>query len=277
MKKKPADDELDAPEPSPYLRRSKRVEVRRSAVRWKRVLLLGALIALLCSGVLGAAAYGIGAYLISSPRFTLQQSLFIQGGDHVTRGQVGRIFAPDIGRSIFRIPLERRRAQLSALPWVESAQVVRSWPDRIRVLVRERQPVAFVRLQSNMSLIDRQGVLLPLPIGGKFHFPVVNGINESQTVAERRNRIGVVTAVMADLDRETPHRSGDVSEIDVGNPEDSTITVSQGASAVTVHLGNAHFLERYKLFLGNVENWREQYGSVHSVELQYEKQVIVKP
>ena len=273
----PVDDDLDAPEPSPYLRRSKRVEVRRSAVRWKRILLLGGLIALLSAGVLAAAAYGIGAYLTSSPRFTLQDSLAIQGGDHVTRGQIARIFASDTGRSIFSVPLEKRRAQLMALPWIESASVVRAWPDRVRVEVRERQPVAFVRLPSGMSLIDRQGVLLPLPIGGKFHFAVVNGITDSYPLAERKKRIGTVTAVLDDLDRETPHRSGDVSEIDVGNPEDAAITVSQGSSAVMVHLGSAHFLERYKLFLDNVENWREQYGSIHSVDLQYDKQVIVKP
>jgi hypothetical protein len=44
-----------------------------------------------------------------------------------------------------------------------------------------------------------------------------------------------------------------------------------------VHLGNSHFLERYRLFLENVEAWREQYGAVRSVDLRFEKQVVVKP
>ncbi len=272
-----ADDDLEAPEPSPYLRRSKRVEVRRSAVRWRRILLFGALGSLVCAGALAAAAYTVRSYLTSSPRFLLQENFSIQGSEHVSRTQIERIFAADLGRSIFEMPLERRRFQLNVLPWVESAYVVRGWPDRVRVLVRERQPVAFVRLPGGMSLIDRQGVLMPLPMGGKFRFVVVSGITESQPVFERRRRIAFVLAVLQDFDRETPHRSGEISEIDVSNPEDAAITVSQEGSAVLVHLGNTHFLDRYKLFLDNVEGWRQQYGSVHSVDLQYEKQVIVKP
>ncbi|MBI3694066.1 MAG: FtsQ-type POTRA domain-containing protein [Acidobacteria bacterium] len=270
-------DDLDAPESSPYLRRSKRVEVRRDAARWRRVLLLGGLILLLASGILGVTAYGVSTYLTTSPRFTLQDSLAIAGVEHVTREQVAEIFANDIGRSVFSIPLERRRAQLMVLPWVETAHVVRGWPSHLGILIRERRPVAFVRAPSGLSLIDREGVLLPILGGGKFPFPVLDGISQSQAVSERKKRVGVALAVLADLDRETPARSGEVSEIDLSDPNDAAITVSTSGTPALVHLGNAHFLERYKLFLENVEAWREQYGSVRSVDLRFEKQVIVRP
>ena len=164
-----------------------------------------------------------------------------------------------------------------ALPWVETAHVVRGWPNHLGILIRERRPVAFVRAASGLSLIDSEGVLLPILAGGKFPFPVLDGISESQAVFDRKKRVGVALAVLADLDREAPPRSGEVSEIDLSDPNDAAITVSASGTPALVHLGNAHFLERYKLFLENVEAWREQYGSVRSVDLRFEKQVIVRP
>lgn len=270
-------DDLDAPEPSPYLRRSKRVEVRRGAVRWKRGLLVGGALCVVGGGTLAVVAFAVHAYLSTSPRFTLTDRLTVQGGAHVPRERLAQVFAPDLGRSVFEVPLDRRRAELTALPWVQAAYVVRGWPNRLRVLVSERQPVAFVRLGSGLGLIDRDGVLMPILSGAKFRFPVLSGVSELQPVAERRKRVAVMLAVLADFDRETPHRSGEVSELDLTDPNDAAITVSQAGSAVLVHLGNTHFLDRYKLFLENVEAWREEYGSVRSVDLRFEKQVIVKP
>lgn len=283
MKQTREPDNREELEPSPYLRRSKRVEVRRGAGRWKRILLLGGSLTLVAGGLLAAAACGVHRYLITSPRFTLGETFVVGGAQHVTREQVARVFTADLGRSIFGIPLEKRREELMALPWVESAYVGRGWPNRLRVGVSERKPVAFVRLppgptgSSALSLIDREGVLLPLPRRGQFQFPVLAGLSESQTPAEKKRRVALMLAVLEDLDRETPPRSGEISEIDLSDPTDAAVTVSESGAAVLVHLGDAHFLERYKLFLENVEAWRDQYGSVSSVDLRFEKQVIVKP
>src|SRR5881296_3573020 len=182
-------DEREEPETSPYLRRSKRVEVRR-AVRWKRILLVGGGIALVSGGTLAAAAHAIDSYLKSSPRFTLTESLEFSGGAHVSREQLARVFVKDVGRSVFAVPIEKRRRELMALPWVDRAHVVRSWPNRLRVLVNERKPVAFVRMRSvPLCLIDREGALLPIPRRGKFPFPVLTGVSDSQEPGERKKRV----------------------------------------------------------------------------------------
>ncbi|MBI3667620.1 MAG: hypothetical protein HY236_15560, partial [Acidobacteria bacterium] len=51
---RPEPDDLDSSAPSPYLRARKRVEVRRSAVRWRRFFLVGGVIALMAGGALAA-------------------------------------------------------------------------------------------------------------------------------------------------------------------------------------------------------------------------------
>jgi len=266
------------PEPSPYLRRARRIEVRRSAARWKRLAAAGAVAALACGGVLAVAIYTVTTYLSTSPRFALQDAPLISGAEHVGREQVARFFAADVGRSVFDVPLDQRRREINALAWVESARVARGWPNRLRVLLDERRPVAFARARPGpLWLIDREGVLLLAPRRGKFSLPVLTGVSESQAPAERRRRVAVLLAVLQDLDRGKPPRGREISEIDLSDPADAAVTVSAAGSAVLVRLGATSFLERYLLFLQNIEAWRELYGSVRSVDLRFDRQVIVKP
>jgi cell division protein FtsQ len=254
---------------SPYLRRARRVEVRRGA-RWRRWVWIGLPAALGAGGAAGAAAYAVNAYLTRSPRFRLEGTLTVVETRNVAADQITRVFAADQGRSVFATPLEKRRQQVAALPWVESAWVSRGWPNRLRVVVTEREPNGAV------AMVDREGVWLPSPRRGRFVFPMLRGVDESMTNQERKKRVTRMLAVLEDLDRESPKRSPEISEIDLSDPDDAAVTVTPGGAAVRVHLGDGRYLERYRYFLANIQGWREQYGAVRSVDLRFENQVIVR-
>ena len=51
----------------------------------------------------------------------------------------------------------------SRLPWVAHATVMRLLPNRMRVSIVERTPVAFVRQGNHIGLVDANGVLLDMP------------------------------------------------------------------------------------------------------------------
>lgn len=276
-------EQIDGAEPSPYLRRSRKVEVRRSAGRWRRALVWGGAVLALGGLVATTTAWTVYLYLTSAPRFTLAGPVSIGGAAYVERQKLAEVFARDAGRSVFAVSLEQRQRSLLALPWVKTAHLMRGWPNRLRVDIAERTPVAFVRLAAGpesatarLALIDADGVLLPLPRNGRFSLPVLIGIREQQSPAERRERVALLLDVLRDLDREAPARSGEISEINLSDPTNAAVTVAAAGAAVQVHLGNRNFLDRYKLFLHNIEAWRDQYGAVHSVDLRFEKQVVVK-
>ena len=56
-----------------------------------------------------------------------------------------------MGRSVYLIPLDERRATLRTVDWVKDASVARVWPNRVVVRVAERKPVAFVTLGSRRA------------------------------------------------------------------------------------------------------------------------------
>ena len=121
--------------------------------------------------------------LLHDERFVIQSSSAIEfvGNVHSTREQLLNVFAEDLERNIFNVSLEQRRAELERMPWVEHATVMRLLPNRLRVSVVERTPVAFVRDGSHIGLVDANGILLDMPPGAKgdahYSFPVVTGIS----------------------------------------------------------------------------------------------------
>ncbi|MBV8890456.1 MAG: FtsQ-type POTRA domain-containing protein [Acidobacteria bacterium] len=273
---------LDVEDESPFLRGQKRVSVRRSPLpkRTAHRLLWGlAAVALAVAGTLaGTAVY---RYSEHSWRFRIDASsdIEISGTHNVSHAQVLEIFGSDIGRNIFFIPLAQRKAQLEQVPWVESASVMRFVPHRIEVQIRERTPLAFARVGSHISLIDRAGVVMELPLAGrrKFSFPVIVGISGAEPISTRAARMRMYSELVGQLDSGPRRYSAELSEVDLSDPDDVKVVANDAEGAVLVHLGAGNFLERYKIYVSHLQEWRQQFDPVESVDLRYDRQIIVNP
>jgi len=272
--------DLDPEQESPFLRAQKRVPVRRGPLAKKTANRLKIILAgLAAAGALAASASVLYHYGETSWRFRLRSgsNIEIAGTQSVSRRQVMDVFGADLGRNIFFVPLDERRRQLEAIPWVESATVIRLLPDRLRVDLTERTPVAFVRMGSRVSLIDRNGVVMELPRSKKYSFPVIKGMSDSEPLSTRAARMQIYGALMRELDSEGAHYSQDLSEVDLSDPEDAKVVVADPGGAVLIHLGSSEFLRRYKIYLAHLQEWRQQFQKLDSVDLRYERQIIVNP
>ena len=89
----------------------------------------------------------------------------IEGNHHLTRAQLLSVFGEDVEQNVLTVSLANRRAGLERLPWVEHATVMRLLPNKLRVSVVERKPVAFVRQGRHIGLVDAHGVLLDMGDG----------------------------------------------------------------------------------------------------------------
>ena len=274
--------DLDVEDESPFLRGQKRVSVRRGSLPKKTAsrLTWGAMaltLVLLC-GMAVAALYHYGE---RSWRFRVDSSddIEISGLDNVTRSQVVEVMGGDIGRNIFFIPLAERKKQLEQIPWVESASVMRFVPNRLRVEIHERTPVAFARVGSKILLVDATGTLMELPAAGKkkYSFPVILGTNPGEPLSTRAARMKIYCDVMRQLDSSGAHYSQDLSEVDLSAPDDVKVLVSDPQGEVLVHLGSSKYLDRYKIYVTHVQQWRQQFVKLESVDLRYDRQIIVNP
>jgi cell division protein FtsQ len=224
-------------------------------------------------------------YLLYSPAVLLNSAdqIEITGNRFVTPDAVTEKFSADMGHSVVRVPLTERREAIESLPWVEQAHVQRVMPNRIRVEIAERTPVAFLRAGSDLSLVDVHGMILDRPAEGEFKFPVVGGIGEAMALGTREQRMNLFAQFMKDIEQIQPGADDHVSEADLSDATDLRATLtglglsSNNASPILVHFGDADFGSRYHLLADNIDQWRASAGSVDSVDLRFARQVVVNP
>ncbi len=243
------------------------------------ILTLGVVIVL---GGLTTAGLLLKHYLERDARFLINGTSHIQtaGLAEVTRGQVLPVFGEDIGRNIFFIPLSERRRELEKIPWIQQATVMRVLPDQIRVAVVERKPVAFTRTDSQIGLVDANGVLLSMPARTMaerhYWFPVLTGIDPGDHAESPNARMAVYLRLMAELDASGKHNSEQISEIDLTDPEDARVLMPEQGADILAHFGEDHFLERYQRYKAHIAEWRQQYPHLASVDLRYDQQVVLQ-
>jgi cell division protein FtsQ len=207
----------------------------------------------------------------------------VRGNRFVPPDAITEKFSADLGRSVVRVPLTERREAIESLAWVEEAHVQRVMPNRIRVEITERTPVAFLRTGSDLSLVDAQGVILDRPVEGEFKFPVVSGIGEVTPRATREQHMNLYVQFMKEIERAQPGAADHVSEADISEISDLRATLtgmgtaSGNASPILVHFGDSDFGNRYHLLAENIDQWRASAGSVDSVDLRFARQVVVNP
>jgi cell division protein FtsQ len=273
-----------------YLRRQKPLEVRkRKFGKQQRALYLRVLLGSVSLLAAGTLLYVVVDFALFSPHFQLAsyEQIALEGHRMVARQAVLERFAGDLRRSVLRVPLAERRRQLEEIPWVESARVERVLPNRLRVYLVERTPVAFLRQGAELALIDAFGVVLERPLQAEYQFPVVTGLADVSSRDDRAARMQVFLQFMNDAEAARAGASAYVSEVDLEDASDLRATLAglpelgdpaaDGQGAVLVHFGDKDFHAKVAAFLENIGQWRASAGRVESVDLRFERQVVVNP
>jgi len=261
--------------------------------RWGRLAAGCGLAVVAVAGI--ATALAVRSYVMHDEHFVVagSDSIQIVGNSHLTRPQLLSVLGEDVDRNIFGIPLSLRRAELESLPWVQHATVMRLLPNRVRIAIVERTPVAFVRQGAQIGLVDANGVLFDLPDpesdpatssamnnATKYSFPVLTGLLAADPLSTRAARMRIYTSFLSALDSTGEKNSGRLSEVDLSNPEDVKAIIpdrtSSSGADILVHFGEEKFLERYHQYQAHLAEWRAQYPHLASADMRYERQVVLQ-
>jgi cell division protein FtsQ len=140
-----------APAVHPRLRERRRAVSTRRHSRRFRVLVATA-------AVLGTLLAAVG--VIHSPLLDVDR-ITVVGGGHDTPEDIIRASGLAVGDPSLRLDLAGATRAIERLPWVADAQVTRSLPGTVRIVVTERVPVASItRADGTVALLDRTGFVI---------------------------------------------------------------------------------------------------------------------
>jgi len=220
-------------------------------------------------------------FLIKDSRFRVVEAddfigqspnLVVEGIHYASASQVRHVFAQDFGRSLYLVPVQKRREDLLEIDWVEDATVSKVWPDTLRVHIRERQPVAFVRLPplrgsdglSRFALIDKDGFILRPRVAAQFTLPVVAGINETEPIEARRARVHRALGMLKDVGS----LAGQISEVDVSDPNNLIVAEHVASGVVNLIIGDENYAQRLQNFLASYKEIREKRPDATTLDLR---------
>lgn len=269
-------DELDGQ----HLRKQKMRDIKRireGRPFWKRLLIQSGCV------FFWLALVGLGItfslFVVRSETFTLTE-VRVLGSRHVDAEELQRGLLQEFSGNLYRIRLQKVREFVEAKPWVQSCQVRRVFPNTLKVLIVERQPVALAKIEDELFPVDRFGVVLEAH-GARFQYldlPVVRGLeNSTQENVSAANRVKMETVMraLAELDSGPEKLSDRISEIDVTDP--SCVALVPADRPIKVFLGDSNYRERYRIYLSKLAlmaDLAQKYGAVDSVDLSVDHRII---
>ncbi len=263
-----------------HLRRQKMREIKRNRDGrpfWKRVFVWTARACLFL--VVAGLAIALYSFVSTSRAFELKE-VEVLGGNRADVGEIQRVLHQEFHRNLYRIRLQKVQEFLESQPWVRSAQVLRVFPNKLKILLAERRPVALAKIENELFLVDRYGIVLA-SYGPKFQhldLPVVRGLENStqeNVSANNRTKMDSVMEVLTDLDSGSERLSDKISEIDVSDPV--RVAVVPVDQPIKVFLGDSDYRERFQTYLSKLSLMADltaKYGAMDSVDLSVKHRII---
>jgi cell division protein FtsQ len=87
--------------------------------------------------------------------------IIVSGADRTSADEVIEAGRLATGEPMLDVDAEQAAAQIRSLPWIQEVAIEREWPATLRVVVRERQPVAVIATtDERWALVDAEHVVV---------------------------------------------------------------------------------------------------------------------
>ncbi|OGL06363.1 MAG: hypothetical protein A3I03_16200 [Candidatus Rokubacteria bacterium RIFCSPLOWO2_02_FULL_68_19] len=251
-----------------------RHRLRRRLGRALAVALRLAGIILLLAGAAAVVAAAV-QWLLTSPRFAVAV-VEVQGTSRLSPAEVREAAAISPGENLFRLNAEEVVARLRQLGPVKRAEVIRSFPNRVTLVVEERVPFTLAQA-GRLYWLDEDGVSLgPEPRAVTPRLPVITGIRPEETRsggAAAEDARAAVSLIRSMLRTGSP-LTREISEIDMSGADGPVLYTVDG---VEVRLGTVDWEDRLGRLEGVLAQIRSLGEPMEYVDLRFRGQVVFKP
>ena len=99
-------------------------------------------------------------------------------GNHMTsKEQIAALSRVDIHSNLLAIDVPQVQSLLESHPWVEQAEIIRDWPNRLLINLKEKNPVALLNRDTGLFYLDRKGqIIAAASPSQELDYPVITGL-----------------------------------------------------------------------------------------------------
>jgi len=233
---------------------------------------LGVAFALLLVGLLALLNW-----FLTSPRFAVSH-VEIRGLTRLREAEVRAAAGIAPGQNLFTLDGEAVARQVARLPRVNRAQLIRSLPNHVTLLIEERPPFALAVSAGRLYWLDEEGrVLGPEAQAVAPGLPVITGLAHEEADGDLSSgeRIQGALALLRAILRTGSPLAARLSEIDVGQAEEGLVLYSQ--DGIEVKLGSEWSEERLGRLEGVLAQLQAEQEAVATVDLRFRDQVVLRP
>ena len=211
--------------------------------------------------ILAVVTLFVGYRVAGSASLFQVRSIDVTGTARTNAEEIEGLTRRAVARTgVWRADLKAISAELGRLPGVRRAIVTRVLPDRLRVRITERVPVAVVRTSGGHFLwVDEDGVALgEMKPADRLPSFFIRGWNEDGTEEARKENAERVQKYMG-IAREWDAMglSERVSEVDLIDPRGVRAQLAGKDSQIEVRLGGQELGSRLKIALDSLDDYKQ--------------------
>ena len=202
------------------------------------------------------------SYLGDPARYPINTIKFIANFEHISHSQLEAILDEYHDKSFYTIPVQRLYTQLTALPWAGEVEVKRIFPDTIKIILKEKKPIATwndaILTENGDYFVDKAA------LEENRHLPhLIGPPQDVKTLLQMFQKMSNILTTH-NLSIQTLQRRDNQAW-------DATLT-----NGIRLKLGKQDVLERINRFNQAYPTLKEKPGQLTSVDLRYPKGMAVK-
>jgi cell division protein FtsQ len=152
-----------------------RLKRRSEKIAHEAVAAIVLLVAVLVTGVLLIFSYN---YILTASWFQLDKAM-VKGCSKTTEKDLLSVSGVKPLQNILTLSMEGIARKIKTNPWVEEVSVVRELPNRLIIEIQERKPIALVKRDQALFIMDSQGIIFKKFEGEEADLPVLTGCAEN--------------------------------------------------------------------------------------------------
>ncbi|MFP3983767.1 MAG: cell division protein FtsQ/DivIB [Desulfurivibrionaceae bacterium] len=195
----------------------------------------------------------------------------IDGCSYVSPKEVLALTGLDVKSSMWEVRVEDLSEKLEGQNWIEEARIEKDWPDRIRIIIKERSPRALTSKDGKLFYVDGKGMIFaPVLPGDDIDLPLITvGRAVAKTEEARKKQTDLAFEFIRRATRGNPDLpSQNISEIHLSK---TGLIMFLADYPFPIYLGITD-MDRKHRRLSKVLSWlynRQKIGETDYIDMDY--------